>query len=345
KGSPGSCTNAVSRVIDASNSSDWVQFTNEEGEAVAEINANGNVLGNVSVSYFVNDGPVRKDEQGVYYLDRNISINPANAPISPISVRLYIRAAEFNALKGTPGSGVVAFSDLAIFRNTETCKYDIEKGATPIPSTHELWEGDMVFTTSVMSASSFYIASKTAAALPVNIITFKGSAVNDVNRLTWKADCTEDVNFTIERSTDGINYFSVGLIMATQADCGSTFKFDDKLPPAKALYRLKMQEVSGPLSYSGIVSLNRNGKNEFIVRVMPNPVIGGRAHLQIESTTNKTITYNIYDGMGRSMNGGKLLIQPGNSNYPLNVSGLPAGIYSLVYNDGANNATIRFVKQ
>ncbi len=51
-GTPGSCLSVDPATIDAQNANEWVPFTDDEGKAVAEINANGNILGNVRVSFY-----------------------------------------------------------------------------------------------------------------------------------------------------------------------------------------------------------------------------------------------------------------------------------------------------
>ncbi len=98
-GAPGSCTPGGSAMINTTNNTTWVPFTDDEGYAVAEINANGNNLGNVSISFYTHNGATRKDAAGRLYLDRNISITVANQPATPVSVRFYIRKTEFESLK------------------------------------------------------------------------------------------------------------------------------------------------------------------------------------------------------------------------------------------------------
>ncbi len=59
-GNPGTCmaTNAV--LINTTNATDWIAFTDKEGNAVMEINANGNILGSVRVEFYTHDGETRK---------------------------------------------------------------------------------------------------------------------------------------------------------------------------------------------------------------------------------------------------------------------------------------------
>src|SRR5690606_27376794 len=89
--------------INTTNADTWVAFTDSEGRAIAEIHANGNILGNTAVNFYVNDNAVRQNEANLFYLDRNISFRTENQPQSPVMIRLYIRKAEFEALKAATG--------------------------------------------------------------------------------------------------------------------------------------------------------------------------------------------------------------------------------------------------
>ncbi|MBO9658168.1 MAG: hypothetical protein J7527_05025, partial [Chitinophagaceae bacterium] len=144
-GSPGSCKNAALVTVNTTNSTEWLAFTDEEGNAVAEINPNGNMLGQVSVSFYVHDGPTRKDGGGRSYLNRNITINTENAPHSPVTVRLYIKQSEFESLKETGGAGVSMPADLGVFKSSEACSYAVSALATKLESSVAAWRSDYVY--------------------------------------------------------------------------------------------------------------------------------------------------------------------------------------------------------
>ncbi len=106
-------------------------------------------------------------------------------------------------------------------------------------------------------ASPSYLPTKTKHSLQGKIVFFKVLQLQMSNRIEWKAECKNDVDFTLQRSEDGINFKSIALFMAFQQDCSSPFKFQDKNPPSKAYYRLRLIEANGSLKYSNIISLDR----------------------------------------------------------------------------------------
>ncbi|HEV7781952.1 MAG TPA: choice-of-anchor tandem repeat GloVer-containing protein [Chitinophagaceae bacterium] len=342
-GNPGNCTAGGSAIVDPTNINEWITFTNSNGDAVAEINPNGNNLGRVNVIFYVHDGPTRV-KNGFYYLDRNITITTDNPPVTPVSVRLYTRKTEFDKLKNTPGSGIVSIGNLSVFKNNDNCSNTMTASAQELPTFVTTWGGDHVFITSVNSFSTFYFASSLAV-LPVHILSLNGTKESTANKLSWVASCTTDVEFVIERSTDGTNFTTVGTVNAQGQDCNSPFSFKDLNPPAKGWYRLRMTEMNGPVKYSNIILLNRQRSEEFTVSIFPNPVVDGTVNLQISAVKKMSVPLTISDATGRVVMRKTVTVQEGTNSFPLPVSQLGTGIYQLTYSDGEKNRVIRFIKQ
>jgi hypothetical protein len=149
------------------------------------------------------------------------------------------------------------------------------------------WGGDLVYSTTVTSFSTFYFAKRNITVLPVHILSFNGAVETTGNKLEWKASCTDAADFTVERSTDGIQFTAIGTIHATTQDCNSPFSFFDQQAPSKAYYRLRMKEEFSPVKYSSILMLQRDKKAATEIRFTPNPVTGSTLGLQI-TTGNQT---------------------------------------------------------
>ena len=343
-GSPGSCSNTQTININAANANQWIQFTDAEGRAVAEINANGNILGNTAVRVFVNGGNTRQNGDGVFYLDRNITITAATQPVTPVSVRLYIRKTEFDALKATAGSGINVPADLKIFRNNDFCAATMST-ATELPTVKSDWATDYVYAAEVSAFSSFYFA-KASVVLPIKILSFAGKKEAVVNKLTWKATCTNDVDFTVERSKDGITFSSIGTVQATQQDCNTPFSFNDQAPVAgKSFYRLKLSESNGPLTYSQIIILDRNADDLTNLQIFPNPVVGAVATAQLNVMENGSALITVSDMSGRTVISKNIIVTKGINSIVLNTEKLASGMYALVYNDGRARHAVRFMKK
>ena len=93
-------TSGLTQTVSGNN---WIHF-NSGSNRVVSINPHGQNLGNTDVKVYINTGGVRNDGQQ-YYLDRNIVIQPANAPTGPVSVRYYFLNTEANSLITATGCG------------------------------------------------------------------------------------------------------------------------------------------------------------------------------------------------------------------------------------------------
>ena len=172
KGLPGTCTNFPSITIDNSNNNQWVSITDTLGNAVAEIKANGNNLGVVTASMFINNAAVRQDGSKKLYLDRNITLTPQVHPSSPVNVRLYIKGTEYLALKNAVNSngqppGIDSINDISIYKVGSSYLPAVSMLTNSVVTTTAAWEADYVFSASISSFSSFYFAEKAVCTAPV----------------------------------------------------------------------------------------------------------------------------------------------------------------------------------
>ncbi|NII25465.1 hypothetical protein HB364_10255 [Pseudoflavitalea sp. X16] len=345
-GTPGSCSNIGITPITAANAGQWVPFTDEGGNAVLEINANGNVLGNVTVQFYTHNGATRKDAAGRFYLDRNITITVDNQPVTPVSIRFYIRKTEFESLKNTAGSGILNVSDITPFKSSAACSNSVGGTALPLTSGATTWGLDYVYTAQVSSFSTFYFASKAYSALPVKLEYFKGVAEATANRLHWNASCTENTDFIVERSTDGVHFSQIGIVLATVTDCGKPFQFPDQHPvPGKTYYRLQMKESNGAITYSSIITLEREQGQALSIQLTLNPVAGPDAIFTVYSPGSKTIPIAIYDATGRLMMRAQWQVQPGSQVRRINMQQAPAGIYHVVFQGTEKVQPVRLMRQ
>jgi len=252
------CENANSIVIDANNANYWVPITDTSGNIVAEINANGNILGKVTTSLFTNSGPVREQASThLLFLDRNITITPTTPPTSAVGIRFYLSNAEFNALKNAnnslgQSSGITVITNLSLFKNTVDCGPTIGNGTVALATSNQsaFGAGGYVLQTSTSSLATFYAAGTATSAnqppvsnaggnvtiaLPTNSVTLDGSASYDpdgnIVQVYW---------FQSEGPVQAVigNNFST-ITTATGLTTAGTYVF-----------RLQVKDNNGALAYS-----------------------------------------------------------------------------------------------
>jgi len=113
--------------------------------------------------------------------------------------------------------------------------------------------------------------------LPVELTMFTVSQNNcDTVVVAWQTVSETNNNyFSIERSTDGNTFESIGIIKSKTTNSNSTinYSFIDNNPTnGIAYYRLKQTDIDGGFKYSNVVSFQRCISNKNIeVTVFPNP--------------------------------------------------------------------------
>jgi uncharacterized repeat protein (TIGR03803 family) len=353
KGFANSCKAFASIVIDNNNNNKWVSITDEEGNAVAEIKANGNNLGMVTASMYTNDGAVREDGNNRLYLDRSLTITPQVQPSTPVDIRLYITEEELQALKtatnsaGQP-SGVTTINNLGIFKNGDPCSGSLSAAANAVTTTGEAWLEGHVLSASINGFSSFYFANKASAALPLDFISFTGRLVDDNAVLNWETE--NEINtshFEMERSTDGRNYVVIGKVNTANTGGIHKYAFTDNnitsLGAPVINYRITQKDLNGQFTYSRIVALGIDKKN--IVLFYPNPVVNNKANLTVTINRQEQLQLRIVDNMGRVVKQQQWNLQAGSTSLPVEVKGLAKGVYHLELKGNTINKQLNFLVQ
>jgi uncharacterized repeat protein (TIGR03803 family) len=339
KGTLNSCTNFPSITIDNTNNNVWVPIVDNLGDAVAEIKANGNNLGVVNTSIYINSGPVREDAAHKLYLDRNLTITPTVQPTTPVNVRLYLKGSEFEALKNATNSmgqpsGINSINDVGFFKNNEGCLPALQNATSPVVVTADAWNGDYVLTATINGFSSFYAANKASIVLSSSLLEFNARLINDNNdaQINWKT--TNEINtnsFEIERSVDGRIFTKVGSVSANNTSGEHNYTFKDegisKLNTQKIYYRLKQNDNDGKFAYSQIVVLNLS-KNKNII-IYPNPA-SETITLTLSNTILLHTAASLIDIQGREVK--KFMIN--NYQEKIDIGNLPTGIYVIKLADG-----------
>lgn len=336
-GALGSCTSFPAFTIANSNSRNWRGITNDYGEAIAEINPNGNDLGTITTSFYVQNSPVR-NAGGLNYLNRSLTINVQNQPAAgqPVDLRLYIKKSEFDDLVNTPGSGIVSINDLAVYKSEDPCSSNIGNDVVKLNTTASEWGVNYVLSTQVSSFSTFHF-SAAGAALPVTLLNFKAARkTKNENQLDWQTSTEiNSYSFAIERSSDGVHFNTIAnLAAAGTSNIIRQYHYVDVYTgSADVFYRLKMLDKDGKSKYSKIVKLIADGLPEVVVS--PNPV---QNTLTIEGA-GRFNQVQIIDA------GGKIVRQlsPVVSNQ-YNVRELKQGVYILRLLNDKEVKMVRFIK-
>ena len=187
--------------------------------------------------------------------------------------------------------------------------------------------------------------------LPIQLISFEGSAGDNKIVLNWKtASEKNNEYFTIERNSDGSGFEAIGRIKgAGNSTETMSYKYEDQSAGnGMHYYRLKQTDFDGKFEYSPVISVNleKEGLGIFnIVSAGPNPFteyVNVEYDAQAEGTSEITLT-NIN---GAVVSREEIASSFGRNKYALqNNDNLPKGIYFLSINqNGVSSKPLKLIK-
>lgn len=174
--------------------------------------------------------------------------------------------------------------------------------------------------------------------LGIEFLSFHVQEVEGNARLNWEAapDMTMHT-FQVERSSDGVDYLTIGELDATPSN---VYAYVDVQPGVgEWFYRIKHVDASGTAFHSQIMKVMIGGKSYSEVKVWPNPCTG-LVHVRLPSDVSQA------DVLLVDMQGKVALHQQLDDRVKaLDLSNLPRGVYDLHCLMGSERQTRKLLLQ
>jgi hypothetical protein len=179
--------------------------------------------------------------------------------------------------------------------------------------------------------------------LPLSIFDFSVVTQNEKVYLNWFTG--RDVNvsyFEIEKSIDGIHYFSIGKVFSSSQLFNGSFGFTDNKENKNIFYRIKQVNAVGDIFYSKIISIRNAADNKILL--FPNPTLSNLT-VSINTLKVEMVSMKIINSVGSEIILKKdVNLLKGYNNISLNVSNLACGTYFLFFNVNGINHYEKFIK-
>ncbi len=282
------------------------------------------------------------------YLNRNWIVEPFDITSPNYSIQLY-----FNPAATTSGgdfftSSSMTIGDLKPVKYSDGTWYQPNDGpftnATPqgtagvVVSDHLVWNN-------LMSFSEFGGAGGSNQPLPVELLSFNASCVEDQNILNWQtASEHNSSHFDIEKSRDGQTWNVIGQQNAAgNSNELLSYQFvDSEKNNATAYYRLNQVDFDGKNEYFGPVALTCE-QNSFEASTLPNPS-SEDFWLRVHTENNESVSLKIKDINGAVIHGEELTIMKGMNMFPIRKH-LTPGIYLIdVKTNKGNHNVIKHLR-
>ncbi|MCU0433372.1 MAG: hypothetical protein MUC87_07970 [Bacteroidia bacterium] len=186
-----------------------------------------------------------------------------------------------------------------------------------------------------LNGFSVFAVAQTNTPLPIELLFFRGTNEGDHNVLRW-ATASEEGNdyFTLERSTDGMNFVEIGRVDgAGNSTQLLNYLFVDNYPATgENYYRLKQTDFNGAYSYSQIELVYYYPGSVYIDNLHPNPT-NGIILFDFVSPEPSALHIVATDIAGRIVLDEQKTVQGGRQQVSTALTGCGAGVYLLRVTD------------
>lgn len=309
---------------------------------VASILDNANI-GKFNVSYYTTNA-LRNDGAGHYYLNRNITINPTNPEliVAPVTVRLYISKAEFDALKAADPL-LVTIADLRVLKapnnSCVTSLTGTPTGITPVSSAvFGTYANGYYVEFQTSTFSTFFFASSSFP-IPVKLSSFNVKKEgSNTARINWTtAQEINSKNFEVQRSTGNSGWNTIATVTAAgNSNIEKTYSTSD-IENKKGIYfyRLLQNDLDGRSSVSETRKLEF-GKDGLLVQLYPNPA---NQLLNVQLSGADQFELILFDMSGRQLFNTSIK----SNSYQLNTAALSSGMYTMKLISNKETINTKFI--
>ena len=308
----------------------WLHLQDQNGNRIASVNDQFNNLGQISISYSINDGEMRTDNDGFPLMDRDWQIDVENN--NAASVRLYLTDAEYQAFELAGGAVNLNRTTLLKVSGADCGEFS---GGTSVVSqsvTNKMnFNGNKhMVEFRVTGFSGFFLRSESAV-LPIEFQYFTGEVTEKTNLLKWGSATEENTDaHEIERLLPGENEWeTIGKIAAAGfSQQLLDYTWDDAFPLPLAYYRIKTVDFDGSFQYSEVISLAREDKDVRIVRMFPNPV-SDLLTTEVYVPENNDLSWSLMNVSGQQVLNQHYRVATGMERLSIDLSNQPTGVYFL----------------
>jgi hypothetical protein len=196
---------------------------------------------------------------------------------------------------------------------------------------------------------TYSLSATNTIPLPIELLSFEATSDNRYVDLKW-ITVTEKNNdyFTVERSKDGFAFEEFKIVKSQAKDGNSNknlvYELTDYAPyEGITYYRLKQTDFDKTSKYSDIKAVSTDGNPDREFAVIPNPV-QNEAVLKYNCRSEEKGMATILDNRGHLIQNVEIDCKPGQNSRRLDLSGLPQGLYFVLFNTGNKFYKIKLIK-
>ncbi len=245
-------------------------------------------------------------------------------------------------------TGIISLDNITVpSGNLNDLMYALDGGAFGT-STSFTVPDDGTYTVNIMDTNTGCIVDVTAnCLLPLELTSFKGECAGGDYALAWTTNTESNIShFVIERSVDATNYTRIGEVQAVgNSNTVQYYTFTDQTSLlARYYYRLRIVELDGLETFSGVVVAECLNGEFGVVDVYPNPT-DSEVIITYEMTDRKDVVFRLVDVLGRTLHEEVLAPEIGVNTKVIDMAHLPSAMYFIILDDGKLQSTKKVVRK
>lgn len=255
---------------------------------------------------------------------------------------------------GFESSMLIAWSPVSNLRLLVDDDGNFTNGGTTIYSGAVLNGTRIEFTgiTNLGNAGSLYFSlatiNYTVTPLPVVLTAFSGACNAGVFTLDWTTSSeTNNDFFTIERSEDGLTFYTVAVVAGNgTSSIATNYSWADEGVSANTVYyRLSQTDYNGTTTVLRIIIVEGCGENSNTL-LYPNPT-NGTSWLLFSASGKDVIDVNVYDAMGRLVGtlAQQQTFEEGIHQLEVDLTAMPSGIYFLRFSRNNKDESFTVIRE
>ena len=177
--------------------------------------------------------------------------------------------------------------------------------------------------------------------LPIELLSNEVNCIDNNVVFNWStASETNNSFFTVEKSTDGINFIVIGTVIGGGTSTSIlNYSFTDyNAYSGSSYYRLKQTDYDGETETFGIIT-SENCNNNSSVNVTAFNDQTGNISIVIDSDINSNYTAILFDALGKKIGSKDINAEKGSNIFKFDISKINSGIYFISIENGKEKTT------
>lgn len=305
--------------------------TSEGGVYFEVLDATGKILSRFFTTlYWSNSQPFMSvtANNTVLAADRSAIMEPVLTTPQPISI--------------TATGGLITFKYAGY--NPVTVPVFETAGNLRTPKTMRLyfWTSGSNYARAV-NLTNMRFSSGNLTPLPLRFISVNAQWIEKDVQVSWVTD--NELNsgiFDVEKSADGISFYTTGLVSATNEPGAHQYHYTDRDPlKGTTYYRIKSTDKNGEVQYSQIVMVRISESDNDKLSCYPNPAVSSL--MVTHPQAGETGRLQIISAGGRILK--TVPLKKGAHNTQLDMQFLSTGTYFLRFTNGNTKTVTNFLKK